>query len=309
LQIYVKKTFRDRVWRWPIHAPLVHVPGRRPASRWACYRPLAFTIHSRSRCRMLHYGVGGRTRRQPAVHRTHLHPKWTYPLWPRHLGISRADRPHWTGAPRRPSKPPVTTLRSWLECYGHRPHLQIPGEGCRALGIPDHHHPHSPHLRGCELGRIRPPLPPRDAGGEEPQLVGSQPEAFTGQAKRHPQCPHCLSEDHAAAGCPHNPNPPFVGWFQGTPHLQFGPAASRQPSAVPQKSQEVCRNFNSNRFTRCRYLHVCTDCSGPHAVVNCPNRQPSSGRGALEHSCTPTQPRSSRSNPYPSGANRRSEQQ
>jgi hypothetical protein len=124
LQIYVKKTFRDRVWRWPIHAPLVHVPGRRPASRWACYRPLAFTIHSRSRCRMLHYGVGGRTRRQPAVHRTHLHPKWTYPLWPRHLGISRADRPHWTGAPRRPSKPPVTTLRSWLECYGHRPHLQ-----------------------------------------------------------------------------------------------------------------------------------------------------------------------------------------
>ena len=40
-------------------------------------------------------------------------------------------------------------------------------------------------------------------------------EALTGQANRHPQCPHCLSEDHGAAGCPYNSNPPFVG---GTPH-------------------------------------------------------------------------------------------
>ena len=32
-------------------------------------------------------------------------------------------------APRRPSKPPVTTFCSWLEFYGHRSHLQIPGEG------------------------------------------------------------------------------------------------------------------------------------------------------------------------------------
>ena len=45
-------------------------------------------------------------------------------------------------------------------------------------------------------------------------------EAFTGRAKRHPQCPHCLSEDHMGAGCPHNPNPPFMGWFQGAPQLQ-----------------------------------------------------------------------------------------
>ena len=114
-------------------------------------------------------------------------------------------------------------------------------------------------------------------------------EAFMGRAKRHPQCPHCLSEDHTVAGCPHNPNPPFVGWFQGTPHLQFGPAASGQPSAGPLKSQEICKTFNGNccRFTRCRYLHVCTDISSPHAAINCPNRQPSSGRGSLARSRTP----------------------
>ena len=148
------------------------------------------------------------------------------------------------GAPRHPSKPPVTTLRVWLECYGRRHHLQIPGEGCRTLGIPDHHHPRCPHLRGCELGCLR---PPRNTGREESQL--------------------------------HNPKPPFVGWFQGTPHLQFGPAASGPPSTAPRKAQDVCRNFNSNRcrFTRCQYLHACTDCSGPHAAVNYPNRQPSSG--------------------------------
>ena len=39
-------------------------------------------------------------------------------------------------------------------------------------------------------------------------------EAFTGRAKRHPQCQYCLSEDHLSEGCPHNPNPPVAGWFQ-----------------------------------------------------------------------------------------------
>ena len=135
-------------------------------------------------------------------------------------------------------------------------------------------------------------------------------EAFMGRAKRHPQCPHCLSEDHTVAGCPHNPNPPFVGWFQGTPHLQFGPAASGQPSAGPLKSQEVCRTFNGNRccFTRC----TCTYAPTSPAHMRLSTARIGSHRQAegLWHiAATPTQPRSSRSNPYLSGDNRGSEQQ
>ena len=222
------------------------------------------------------------------------------------------------GAHRRPSKPPVTTLRVWLECYGRMAAVitsRFPEKAAELWAYQTtiihaaHTYEGANWVAYDRLYR-REMLAAKNLNWSVPnQRLYS--EAFTGRAKRHPQCPHCLSEDHAAAGCPHNPNPPFVRWFQGTPHLQFGPAASGPPSAAPLKAQEVCRNFNSNRcrFTRCRYLHACTDCSGPHAAVNCPNRQPSSGRGAPARSRIPTHPRSSRGNPYLSGANRGPEQQ
>ena len=108
-------------------------------------------------------------------------------------------------------------------------------------------------------------------------------EAFTGRACSIPRCPHCLSDDHSGTSCPHNPNPPILGWFQGSAPSQYAPAPQLPaPATAPASSLEVCRSFNANRyrFTQCRFPHVCSDCGGPHSALNCPHRQSSStGRG------------------------------
>ena len=141
-------------------------------------------------------------------------------------------------------------------------------------------------------------------------------EAFTGRAKRHLPCPHCLSEDHMAAACPHNPNPPIVSWLQGPPQLQFGPSnpqlLSGPASLLPRPAgqQEVCQNFNTSRcrYTRCRFLHVCADCSGPHAALLCPNRHAAPG-GRTSRGRVPSQPRTNRDHPYaPPSTNQGAEQ-
>ena len=126
-------------------------------------------------------------------------------------------------------------------------------------------------------------------------------EAFTGRAKRHPQCPHCLSEGHAGAGYPHNPNPPLVGWFQGTPPPQTGQSSSLPSVVPPQRALEVCRNFNNNRcrFTRCRFLHTCSECTGPHPAWQCPQRQGNpTPRVAATRGRPMAQARLSRLHPY-----------
>ena len=121
-------------------------------------------------------------------------------------------------------------------------------------------------------------------------------EAFTGRAKRHPQCPHCLSEDHAGAGCPHNPTPPFLGWFQGTPLPQESPKPQWQPLSAPQPkpggAQDICRNFNGNRcrFTRCRLpAHLLrllrTTCS--HSLPPAPNNPSEPGGPGSESHLQP----------------------
>ena len=231
-------------------------------------------------------------------------------FWPEDPSASDAS----TG-PRRTGKPPVTTTRSWLECYSRMAAVltsRFPEKAAELWAYQTtilhaaHTYEGANWVAYDRLYR-REMLAAKNLNWSVPnqRLYG---EAFMGRAKRNPQCPHCLSEDHAAAGCPHNPNPPIVGWFQGTPQIQFGPATSAQPGSMPPikptSQQEVCRNFNGNRcrFTRCRYLHICTDCLGPH-------RQPLSGRGAPGRSGTPAQPRLGRSHPYASGAKLGSDQQ
>lgn len=105
-------------------------------------------------------------------------------------------------------------------------------------------------------------------------------EAFTGCARTLPRCPHCLAEDHQGMACPHNPNPPILGWLQSPSALQWiQPQAQPQPTAparaTTQAPCQVCCYYNVNRcrFTRCRYSHVCTDCGGPHPALGCPTRQ------------------------------------
>ena len=237
-------------------------------------------------------------------------------IWPEEP-ISRNT----SSTPRRPGKPPVTTIRSWLECYSRMAAIltsRFPEKAAELWAYQTtiihaaHTYEEANWVAYDRLYRremlaaknLNWPVP-------NPRLYS---EAFTGRAKRHPQCPHCLSEDHSAAGCPHNPNPPMVGWFQGTLQLQFGPATSGQPgstSLMKPPIQEICRNFNSNRcrFTRCRYLHVCAECSGPHAALYCPSRQPLSGRGAPARGPAPTQPHPGRNHPYFPRANRAFDQQ
>ena len=70
-------------------------------------------------------------------------------------------------------------------------------------------------------------------------------EAFTGRARTIPRCPHCLSEDHSGASCPHNPNPPILGWLQPPMPVQWvqpphSPAAAQRPTPA----REVCRSYN-----------------------------------------------------------------
>lgn len=80
-------------------------------------------------------------------------------------------------------------------------------------------------------------------------------EAFTGQVKAIPRCPHCLEEDHIATNCPQNPNPLLIGWVQGTP-LAHGHAQPQVQLRKTSASQEVIRNFKANRyrFSPCRYI-------------------------------------------------------
>ena len=94
-------------------------------------------------------------------------------------------------------------------------------------------------------------------------------EAFTGRAKAIPRCRHCLSDSHTTAHC-------SLDTTLGTP-TQVHPNAGSS-------SSEICRNYNAGRcqYVRCRYRHVCQECSYPHPWIQCPKN---SSRGG------PNQPR------------------
>ena len=101
----------------------------------------------------------------------------------------------------------------------------------------------------------------------------------------HELCPHSLSEDHGGASCPHNPNPPILGWLQSPMPVQWVQPSQFQPSSAaaqrPAPAREVCRNYNMNRcrFSRCRYAHVHSDCGGAHMAPSCPSPRQFPDRG------------------------------
>ena len=232
-------------------------------------------------------------------------------IWPEEPAASHASN-----TPRRLNRPPVTSIRTWLECYGRKAAVltsRFPEKAAelwayQTIIIHAAHTYEGANWVAYDRLYRREKLAARDLNWSVPnQRLYS--EAFTGRARRHPQCPYCLSEDHGGGGCPHNPNPPIVGWFQGTPQLQFGTSQPGSTPMLPKSTpqHEICRNFNGNRcrITRCRYRHVCSECAGPHAVLHCPNRQPpmpsSRGAPARSRSHTPTQPSSGRCQlPHPS---------
>ena len=124
-------------------------------------------------------------------------------------------------------------------------------------------------------------------------------EAFTGRAKIIPRCPHCLSEDHVAASCPHSPNPLLVGWVPDPrSHAPQGHYSMAAPQGTSTQ-REVCRNFNDNRcrFARCRFQHVCQDCGGPHPAGFCPRRAGPTGVGQPSRGRPPSRFRAGQSHP------------
>ena len=122
-------------------------------------------------------------------------------------------------------------------------------------------------------------------------------EAFTGRAKIILHCPHCLSEDHVAASCPHSPNPLLMGWVPDpcshTPQGHYSLAAPQGTSP----HREVCHNFNDNRcrFAWCRFQHMCGE---PHPAVFSPCRAGPTGAGQPSRGQPPSRFRVGQSHPY-----------
>ena len=190
------------------------------------------------------------------------------------------------GNSRCPSKPPVTLLRTWLECYSRMAAViasRFP-EKAGELAAYQTTIIHAAYTYEGANWVAYDPLYRREILAAK-NLNWSVPnqrlhsEAFTGRAKKCLLCPQCLSKDHAAVACPHNPNPPIDGWLQGSPYVPVESVMSVQPGSMlpPKKTvhSEVCRYFNGNHchLTRCRYLYICSDCAGQHPATLCPSRQ------------------------------------
>ena len=111
---------------------------------------------------------------------------------------------------------------------------------------------------------------------------------FTGRARPIQRCQHCGDEGHPGNICPEVPRQPWLGLPQYTPgqwnappYPQWQPAVTQQVTP-PQAAynQQVCRRFNKGNCKagqRCKYIHTCLNCGGPHAQIQCrhvQSRQP-----------------------------------
>ena len=137
-------------------------------------------------------------------------------IWPDEAGQQEG-----TGQSRRqPAKPPVNDIRVWLEWYARMAAILKVAHAYDGSTWVSYDH----QFRREMLAR-------KDLNWSVPD-ARLYNEAFTGRARSIPRCPHCLSEDHTAAVCPFNPNPPIVGWLQDP--KQF--VAATAPPAQPQGS-------------------------------------------------------------------------
>ena len=110
-------------------------------------------------------------------------------------------------------------------------------------------------------------------------------EAFTSRARSIPRSPYCLSEEHTAAVCQFNPNPPIVGWLQDPRQFLTPSGSPAQPQGlgvvVAAAPREVCRNYNSEQcfFAHCRFSHTCSECQGHYPATRCPQSLANRARG------------------------------
>ena len=88
-----------------------------------------------------------------------------------------------------------------------------------------------------------------------------------------PRCRHCLSDSHTTAHC-------TLDTTLGTP-MQVHPNAGAL-------SGEICRSNSVGRcqYLRCRYHHVCQECSYPHPWIQCPKNSSKGATRSAENAIT-----------------------
>ena len=89
---------------------------------------------------------------------------------------------------------------------------------------------------------------------------------FSGQTKEgNPWCQHCHSMEHSSDTCPLKPPP--------TKHPKTLPPDQAPPQTRPSPVYQVHRNFNKKGCKygkKCRCIHQCLECGGPHLLTHCP---------------------------------------
>ena len=129
-------------------------------------------------------------------------------------------------ARRTPSKPPVTDIKVWLECFVRMAALLVsrfPEKGPELWAyqttiLKAAHNYEGGNWVAYDRQYRRDMLARKDLNWSIPNTRFYN-ETFTGRAKIIPRCSHCLSEDHSRANCPHSPNPVLVGWLPDPPQV------------------------------------------------------------------------------------------
>ena len=177
---------------------------------------------------------------------------------------------------RRPRRPPVTDIMTWLQCFARMAAVlstRYPDKApelwaYQSLIIRAARNYEGQAWVAYDRQYRREALARRDLNWSmlDSRLYN---EAFTGRARAIARCQHCLSEAHGTTNCPTNPNP---STYQ--PPTEFA-NTSGIPGArsVAGGRQEICWSFNEGRcqFLYCKYLHICKECYHPHPWIACHN--------------------------------------
>ena len=105
--------------------------------------------------------------------------------------------------------------------------------------------------------------------------------SFRGGVSR---CELCLGSTHSTADCAlqGDPDPDMRDRVKAVEATLLALASRQRRQAGDQPTQrtnQVCRLFNQGRcnFAKCKYIHECLQCRGPHPVSRCQRRGPSGG--------------------------------
>ena len=171
-------------------------------------------------------------------------------IWPEEPAASHASN-----TPRRLNRPPVTSIRTWLECYGRKAAVltsRFPEKAAelwayQTIIIHAAHTYEGANWVAYDRLYRREKLAARDLNWSVPnQRLYS--EAFTGRARRHPQCPYCLWEDHGGWAVPTTPTHQLSAGFKASPNSSSG-RVSRAPHRCYRSRRRSTRSAGTSTAT------------------------------------------------------------